>query len=81
MTPVPPTAWRAIWLLTRLRLQRLLNVSGRGLSFKKNTKSRPATPGKKRGRWLLGVLLLLPMLFSFGNIARHGVLNMHCRLD
>ena len=81
MTPVPPTTWRAIWLLTRLRLQRLLNVSGRGLSFKKNTKSRPATPGKKRGRWLLGVLLLLPMLFSFGNIARHGVLNMHCRLD
>lgn len=81
MTPAPPTAWRAIWLLTRLRLQRLLNVSGKGLALKKNNKSRLATPGKKRGRWLLGVLLLLPMLFSFGTIARHSVLNMHCLLD
>lgn len=81
MTPAPPTAWRAVWLLTRLRLQRLLNVSGRGLSFAKNNKSRPATPGKRGRRWLPGALLLLPMLFSFGSIARHGVLNMHCLLD
>ncbi|MCC7600067.1 CPBP family intramembrane metalloprotease [Janthinobacterium sp. FW305-129] len=81
MTPAPPTAWRAVWLLTRLRLQRLLNVSGRGLSFTKNNKSRPATPGKRSRRWLPGALLLLPMLFSFGSIARHGVLNMHCLLD
>ena len=81
MTATPPSAWRAVWLLTRLRLQRLLNVSGRGLSFKKNSKSRPATRGKRGGRWLLGALLLLPMLFSFGSIARHSVLNMHCLLD
>ena len=81
MTPLPPTTWRAVWLLTRLRLQRLLNVSGKGFSFKKNSKSRPATPGKRGGRWLLGALLLLPMLFSFGSIARHSVLNMHCLLD
>ena len=81
MTPAPLTAWRAVWLLTRLRLQRLLNVSGRGFAFRKARQGRPATPGKKRGRWLLGVLLFLPMLFSFGTIARHGVLNMHCLLD
>jgi hypothetical protein len=81
MTPAPLTAWRAVWLLTRLRLQRLLNVSGKGLAFHRGGKSRPATPGKKRGRWLLGALLVLPMLFASGNIARHGVLNMHCLLD
>ena len=81
MTPAPPGAWRAVWLLTRLRLQRLLNVSGKGLSFNKGGKSRPATPGKKRAPWLLGALLLLPMLFSSGNIARHNLLNMHCLLD
>lgn len=81
MTPAPPTAWRAVWLLTRLRLQRLLNVSGKGLAFHRGGKSRPATPGKKRGRWLLGALLLLPMLFASGNIARHNLLNMHCLLD
>ncbi|MEG1329239.1 MAG: hypothetical protein RSD99_30330, partial [Janthinobacterium sp.] len=79
--PAPPGAWRAVWLLTRLRLQRLLNVSGKGFSFKKGATSRAATPGKKRGRWLLGALLLLPMLFSSGNIARHNLLNMHCLLD
>ncbi|MCC7646043.1 MULTISPECIES: CPBP family intramembrane glutamic endopeptidase [unclassified Janthinobacterium] len=81
MTPAPPTAWRAVWLLTRLRLQRLLNVSGKGLAFHRGGKSRPATPGKKRGRWLLGALLVLPMLFASGNIARHNLLNMHCLLD
>lgn len=53
MTPAPLTAWRAVWLLTRLRLQRLLNVSGRGFAFRKARQGRPATPGKKRGRWLL----------------------------
>ncbi len=79
--PASPGNWRAVWLLTRLRLQRLVNVSGRGFSFKKGAKSRAATPGKKRGRWLLGVLLVLPMLFSFGNIARHSLLNLHCLLD
>ena len=81
MMPHPPATWRAVWLLTRLRLQRLLNVSGKGLSFKKGSSSRAATPGKKRGRWLLGALLLLPMLLSSGNIARHNLLNMHCQLD
>jgi len=81
MTPAPLTAWRAVWLLTRLRLQRLLNVSGKGLAFHRGGKSRPATPGKKRGRWLLGALLVLPMLFASGNIARHNLLNMHCLLD
>ena len=81
MTPVPPDNWRAVWLLTRLRLQRLLNVSGRSFSFQKNNTRRAATPGKRRGRWLLGVLLVLPILFSFGNIARHSLLNMHCLLD
>lgn len=81
MTPAPPSNWRAVWLLTRLRLQRLVNVSGRGFSFRKGGKSRAAAPGKKRGRWMLGVLLVLPMLFSFGNIARHSLLNMHCLLD
>ncbi|MDN2712997.1 CPBP family intramembrane metalloprotease [Janthinobacterium sp. SUN118] len=81
MTPLPPPRWRAVWLLTRLRLQRLLNVSGKGFAWKKSSKSRPATPGKKRARWLPGALLLLPMLFAFASIAHHSILNMHCLLD
>ncbi len=79
----PPSALQAIWLLIRLRLRRLLNVSGSGLLFRRGQrgKSRAATPGKRRGRWLIGVLLVAPMLFSFGSIARNSVLNLHCQLD
>ena len=79
----PPSALQAIWLLIRLRLRRLLNVSGTGLLFRRGQRgnSRAATPGKRRGRWLIGVLLVAPMLFSFGSIARNSVLNLHCQLD
>lgn len=79
----PPSSALAIWLLVRLRLRRLLNVSGSSLLFKRSGhgKSRAATPGKRRGRWLLGMLMVSPMLFSFGSIARNSVLNLHCQLD
>lgn len=78
-----PSTLHAIWLLIRLRLRRLLNFSGSALLFKRgqNGKSRAATPGKRRGRWLVGVLLMAPMLFSFGHMARNSVLNLHCQLD
>ena len=79
----PPSSLRATWLLIRLRLQRLLNLSGSTLLFKRrqNGKSRAATPGKRRGRWIIGVLLLAPMLFSFGHMARSSLFNLHCQLD
>ena len=78
-----PSTLHAIWLLIRLRLQRLLNLSGSALLFKRGQdgKRRAATPGKRRGRWLVGVLLMAPMLFSFGHMARNSVLNLHCQLD
>lgn len=78
-----PSALQAIWLLVRLRLQRLLNLSGSSLLFKRGQhgKSRVATPGKRRGRWLIGVLLMASMLFSFGHMASNSVLNLHCQLD
>lgn len=78
-----PSTLHAIWLLIRLRLRRLLNLSGSALLFKRgqNGKSRAATPGKRRGRWLVGILLMAPMLFSFGHMARNSVLNLHCQLD
>jgi len=78
------TPLRAIWLLTRLRLQRMLNVGGARFAFKRkknHEKSRPATAGKRRGMWLVSALVLAAMLFSFGNIAHQSVLNLHCGLD
>ncbi|OYO32261.1 type II CAAX endopeptidase family protein [Janthinobacterium sp. PC23-8] len=77
----PPSALQAIWLLTRLRLRRLLNLRGAMFQRRPAGNSRAATAGKRRGRWIIGVLLLAPMLFSFGHIARDSVLNLHCQLD
>jgi ABC-2 type transport system permease protein len=71
-----------MWLLLQLRLQRMSNqfaaMSRRTLS---GTKSRAATPNKKNNRWLITVLVLFAMLFSYGQIARQSVLNLHCKLD
>jgi membrane protease YdiL (CAAX protease family) len=72
--------WRAIWLLSRLRLQRLSNLLftvrfGR----KAATPARSATPAKRRGGAVLAILMLVLMSFSFVNIARQSVLTMECQ--
>lgn len=84
MNAVPVTPMRAIWLLIRLRLQRMLNVGGARFMFKRKKAgaiSRPATAGKRRGMWLVSALVMGLMLFSFGNICKQSVLNLHCGLD
>jgi membrane protease YdiL (CAAX protease family) len=77
-----PSAAKAIWLLARLRLLRLLNMTG-PLRFGKgaNIRSRAASHGKRNSRWLLAALVGLGMLFSFTHIARTSVLNLHCKID
>ncbi len=78
----PPARARAMWLLARLRLLRLLNLCNSGASqAAKPGKSRAATPGKRRGRWLVSVALVLMMSYSFGSIARESLLNLYCALD
>jgi len=75
-------ALRGIWLLTRLRLIRLLNQSA--IFFTRRIgarKGRPASPGKKRNRWLVTALVSLAMLYSFGSMTRQGVINLHQALD
>ena len=80
-----PSPLRTVGLLIGLRLRRLLNMLGRGLAFQRtnaNTGStaRTATLGKRRFRTLLSVLVMVPMLLSFGSIARSSVLNLTCQL-
>jgi ABC-2 type transport system permease protein len=78
----PVSARRALWLLTCLRLKRLGNQVvalynrplGRG-------KSRPATAGKQRNRWVVGGVVSFFMLFNFGNLTRQSILNLHRALD
>ncbi len=76
------TPARVMWLIARLRLQRLWNMLV-GFKFKssKNTKSRPATAMKKGFGWVLSVLVAGFMLFTLATVARQSVLNVHCYLE
>lgn len=76
------STWRSVWLLTRLRLRRLLNqftfVYNRRLSGRN---SRAATPGKRRNPWLVTAFVAIAMVFTTGNLSRVGILNLHGTLD
>ena len=78
-----PSAPRAFWLLTRLRLLRLLNVCSAGFSFKKKNQParRQATAGKRSVGWVLSLLVGAMMLFAMTSMAANAVLNMQCQLD
>jgi membrane protease YdiL (CAAX protease family) len=74
-------AWRAIWLLSCLRLQRLANLLfTMRFRHKAGTPVRAATPARRRGGAILSVLIMAMMSFSFVNIGRVSVLSMECRL-
>ncbi|WEF30967.1 type II CAAX endopeptidase family protein [Pseudoduganella chitinolytica] len=78
---MPPAAPRAVWLLVRLRLVRLLNLGGSLYGRKpKAGKSRAATGGKRRGRWILPVVMALLMAAAFTNMSHTILLNLHCEL-
>lgn len=79
---------RSMWLLTKLRLARLLNrmsgIYGRSLRARKAQpldSGRSATPPKTRNRWVTGAFVGFAMLFTAGNLVRQGILNLHVRLD
>lgn len=77
----PVGTWRAVWLLSRLRLQRLANQLF-SLRFRRKTRTpvRAATPAKRSAGAVLAVLMLALMSFSFVNIGRQSVLTMECQL-
>lgn len=69
------------WLLTRLRLRRLANLTGAmsRLSFgrKKAAAARTGTARKGGTGWLLAIVVGLLMLAAFVNIARESYENLH----
>jgi membrane protease YdiL (CAAX protease family) len=81
MQPIP--ARRAIWLMAKMRVTRLLNQASnhlaRGFGKKKAT-ARAAVGGKRRNLWLMTVVMALLMSFSFVNMQRGAMLNMQCHL-
>jgi len=66
-------AWRVAWLLTRLRLRRMLNLAG-ALGAGKN--KRKGTRRKKPTSLLLTAAVVLAMAASFGNLARDAVVHL-----
>ena len=68
-------------LLIRLRLRRLYNLM-RASSRRKKTavQKRTGNPGKQGSNVVLYVFLPM-MLFVFGSVARHAVINLHDALD
>ena len=78
----PPAGAHAVWLLVRLRLLRLWNLSGSVYARKpKPGKSRAATGGKRRGRWILPLVMALLMTAAFTSMSRSILLNLHCELS
>ena len=77
----PVGTWRAIWLLSRLRLQRLANLM-LTLRFRRktDTPARAATPAKRSAGAVLSILMLALMSFSFVNMSRQSVLTLECQL-
>jgi hypothetical protein len=82
------SATRSAWLLTKLRLARILNrtasIYGRSLLARKSqqpTAERPATPSKTRNRWVTAGFVAVAMVFGVGNLVRQGIINLHSQLD
>jgi hypothetical protein len=80
-TAQPPTQARAIWLMTKMRLTRQRNTVANNLFRKfRKKKARDGIAGKKSGLWVLTLLMVLFMSFSFLSLSRNVVLNMQCHL-
>jgi len=77
---------RTVWLMARMRLMRLKNQTTNNLfrAFNRKKKAqetkRTASAGKARNLWVLTVLMVLLMSFSFVSIAHNTVLNLQCQL-
>lgn len=75
------TALQTIWLMTRMRLTRQRNVLFNNLFRFKKKKPRDTSGGKRSNLWILTLLMVVFMSFSFISMANNAVLNMQCHLD
>lgn len=66
-------AWRVAWLLTRLRLRRMLNLVG---AFGSRRKKRGGTRPRRRGSAMLTGFVVLVMAATYGNLAHTAVAQL-----
>jgi hypothetical protein len=72
----PVGAWRAAWLLSRLRLRRQWNQIRSANPFRKATPARTGTGRKSSLGWIFTVFVILAMVGNFANMAHWGMANM-----
>lgn len=74
---------QAVWVLTRLRLRRLLNQFTGNLfqAIGKRAKARSSANPRKTTLWVIAMLMLLLMSFSLTFGARNILLRLECKLD
>lgn len=75
------TALQTIWLMTRMRLTRQRNVLFNNLFRFRQKKPRDTSGGKRSNLWILTLLMVVFMSFSFVSMANNALLNMQCHLD
>jgi len=80
-----PGIARATFLLVRLQLRRLLNtiVSGELLKLRRGTSegARQVAQKKNGASWPWPLLLCVFMVFSFGNLSYHAIVNLEYALQ
>jgi ABC-2 type transport system permease protein len=72
---LPISAWRAAFLLTRLRLRRQFNQIGAAFG-RYRVKSSSTKQSGSPTRWIVTALVAIAMLISFGNLAYQSVVNL-----
>ena len=79
MNPPLLPGWRVAWLLTRLRLRRLLNMLGS--IRRRKPGQRSGTRPKRRGSALLAGFVVLMMALTYGNLAHQSVSHLSDLVD
>jgi membrane protease YdiL (CAAX protease family) len=75
------TALQTIWLMTRMRLTRQRNRLFNNLFRFQKKKARDTSNGKRSSLWILTLVMVVFMSFSFVSMSNNVVLNMQCHLD
>jgi len=70
-----------IWLMIRMRLIRQRNLLAHTMFRFKKKKARDGNGGKRSSLWILTLVTVLIMSFSFTLMSNNAVLNMQCQLD
>jgi ABC-2 type transport system permease protein len=81
MAPMPNSAARSVWLLTRVRLLRMFNMVNAFSLRKKKDRQRSGTQRKRTVYWILSPIVGALMMLGVINIINGSIVNLHCAID